>query len=110
MGGRKDHNMVDHKEIEERVRKAQKNAGKILDRISKSRTKLVARLPFFGHLALKLRPRICTILDGVPTAAVASDGTLVVNAEFADKLNDPQAALENVTPMRFASKKRLISD
>ncbi|HUW15026.1 MAG TPA: VWA-like domain-containing protein [Anaerolineae bacterium] len=74
----------------DRVTKAQKNASKMLDRISKSRTKLVARLPFFGHLALKLRPRLVRDEDGVSTAAVAPDGTLIVNAAFADKLNDPQ--------------------
>jgi len=74
----------------ERVRKAQKEAQKVLDRVSKSRTKLVARLPFFGHLALKLRPRISQGQDGVNTAAVASDGTMVVNEAFSKTLSDPE--------------------
>jgi predicted metal-dependent peptidase len=81
---------MSNQSVEERVRKAQKEADKVLGRISKARTKLVARLPFFGHLALKLRPRITNGQHGVGTAAVSSDGTLIVNADFADKLTDPE--------------------
>jgi len=62
--------------------------GSGLERISQARTKLVARLPFFGHLALKLRPRLCKEGDFVDTAAVAPDGTLVVNEKFLDTLSD----------------------
>jgi predicted metal-dependent peptidase len=62
----------------------------ILDRVSKARTKLVARLPFFGHLALKLRPRLSQPGDDVDTAAVSSDGTLVINEAFATKLSDQE--------------------
>lgn len=64
--------------------------SKTLDRVSKQRTKLVARLPFFGHLALKLRPRVAQDGDGVNTAAVSTDGTLVINEAFADKLSDQE--------------------
>lgn len=64
----------------------------VMDRVSKARTKLVARLPFFGHLALKLRPRLTRPEDDVNTAAVAADGTLVINEAFADKLTDQQLA------------------
>jgi predicted metal-dependent peptidase len=74
----------------ERVRKAQKEADKVLGRISKSRTKLVARLPFFGHLALKLRPRVTNGEYGINTAAVGADGSLIVNAAFAETLTDPE--------------------
>ena len=74
----------------ERVKKAQKEADKVLGRISMARTKLVARLPFFGHLALKLRPRITQGQNGVYTAAVSSDGTLIVNSTFAATLTDPE--------------------
>jgi len=82
--------MSDTTELE-RVKKAQREADKVLERISKGRTKLVARLPFFGHLALKLRPRITDgAYDGVSTAAVSSDGSLIVNAEFSKTLSDPE--------------------
>lgn len=64
--------------------------GSGLERISQARTKLVARLPFFGHLALKLRPRLCKEGDFVDTAAVAPDGTLVVNEKFLDTLSDTE--------------------
>lgn len=64
--------------------------GSGLERISQARTKLVARLPFFGHLALKLRPRLCKEGDFVDTAAVAPDGTLVVNEKFLDTLTDAE--------------------
>lgn len=64
--------------------------GSGLERISQARTKLIARLPFFGHLALKLRPRLCKEGDFVDTAAVAPDGTLVVNEKFLDGLSDPE--------------------
>jgi predicted metal-dependent peptidase len=76
----------------ERTKAAQKQAAKLLERVSKQRTKLVARLPFFGRLALKLRPRVARPGDGVPTAAVAMDGTLVVNEDFVAKLSDPELA------------------
>lgn len=66
--------------------------NKTLDRVSKQRTKLVARLPFFGHLALKLRPRVAREGDGVDTAAVSSDGTLVINEKFAEKCSDQELA------------------
>lgn len=68
------------------------SGNNILDRVSKQRTKLVARLPFFGHLALKLRPRVANPGDGVDTAAVAGDGTLVINESFAEKLSDQELA------------------
>lgn len=77
-------------ELNEQKRRIDKAAHQVLDRISQSRTRLVGRLPFFGRLALKLRPRVATEQDNVPTAAVGPDGTLVVNPEFALKLTDPQ--------------------
>ncbi len=63
---------------------------KQLERISQARTRLVARIPFFGHLALKLRPRICRPDDHVDTAAVAPDGTLVFNSAFLGTLSDAE--------------------
>lgn len=66
------------------------SGNSVLDRVSKARTKLVARLPFFGHLALKLRPRLSQEGDEVNTAAVAADGTLVINEKFAEKLTDQE--------------------
>jgi predicted metal-dependent peptidase len=82
-------NATEQQKQKKRVEKAQKY---VLDRISQQRTKLLGRLPFFGRLALKLRPRLSREGDGVPTAAVSTDGTLVVNADFCKTLSDPQLA------------------
>ena len=61
-----------------------------LDRIKQARVWLTARVPFLGYLSLRLRPRLANPQDGVPTAGVAPDGTLVVNADFVATLTDPQ--------------------
>ena len=71
-------------------KRLQKSYDYVMSRISQSRTKLLGRLPFFGRLALKLRPRLARPGEGVNTAAVAQDGTLIVCPEFASKLTDPQ--------------------
>lgn len=71
-------------------RRLQKAYDYVLARISQSRTKLLGRLPFFGRLALKLRPRLSRPHEGVDTAAVAQDGTMIFNADFAKTLSDPQ--------------------
>lgn len=58
-------------------------------RFSKARLWLATRMPFFGHLAFSLR-----LIEGgaeragVPTAAVAPDGSLYINQEFANTLDD----------------------
>jgi predicted metal-dependent peptidase len=75
---------------EQENKRLQKAYDYVLERVSQSRTKLLGRLPFFGRLALKLRPRLSREGEGVDTAAVAQDGTLIVNAEFARTLSDPQ--------------------
>lgn len=80
-------NEQQRKQEEKRLQKAY---DYVLNRISQSRTKLLGRLPFFGRLALKLRPRLARPGEGVDTAAVAQDGTLIVSAEFAQTLSDPQ--------------------
>jgi predicted metal-dependent peptidase len=41
-------------------------------------------------MTTRLRPRIAEPQDGVPTAGVARDGTLVVNEDFAAQLTEPQ--------------------
>jgi len=81
--------MNDH-ERKEQERRLQKAYDYVMSRISQSRTKLLGRLPFFGRLALKLRPRLAREGEGVDTAAVAQDGTMIFNAEFAKTLTDPQ--------------------
>lgn len=63
---------------------------KLMLRLQKARTKLLALVPFFGHLCLKLKPREARPGDGVPTAAVARDGTLILNYDFCEQLNDAQ--------------------
>lgn len=60
--------------------------------ISKTRTFLVARHPFFGHLAMQLRPRAPRDGENVSTAGVAQDGTFVVNEAFYAGLTPKQRA------------------
>jgi len=62
--------------------------NKLLDEVSRVREILVLRFPFWGSIALNLKPRAARPGDGVTTAAVAPDGTLVVNADFWDSLPD----------------------
>jgi len=62
----------------------------LLKRVSACRTKLMALVPFFGHLALNLKPKVATPENNVPTAAVAPDGTLYLNAGFCATLSDAE--------------------
>ena len=62
----------------------------LMERVSAARTYLTAKVPFLGFMALRLRPRIATPHDGVLTAGVAPDGTLVLNEEFCAGLSDPE--------------------
>jgi len=59
-------------------------------RLEKARTKLLAMVPFFGHLCLNFKPRPARPGDRVDTAAVARDGTLILNYDFCKQLTDPQ--------------------
>ena len=59
-------------------------------RMQKGRTKLLAMVPFFGHLCLNFKPREARPGDGVHTAAVARDGTLILNYDFCKQLTDAQ--------------------
>jgi len=69
---------------------SEEDARALIRRISAVRTKLIALTPFFGHLALNLKPRIATPQDGVDTAGVAPDGTLILGYEFCQSLTDAQ--------------------
>jgi predicted metal-dependent peptidase len=51
---------------------------------------LTARVPFLGYLALRLRPRLALPHDRVTTAAVAADGTLVIDEAFCAGLRDEE--------------------
>jgi hypothetical protein len=62
---------------EQENKRLQKAYDYVLERVSQSRTKLLGRLPFFGRLALKLRPRLSREGEGVDTAAVAQDDALL---------------------------------
>jgi predicted metal-dependent peptidase len=81
---------MDKQQKKQELKRIEKASNYILDRISQSRTKLLGRLPFFGRLALKLRPRLSRPSDGVNTAAVGLDGSLIVDADFAKSLTDSQ--------------------
>jgi predicted metal-dependent peptidase len=60
--------------------------------ISKARTRLISRAPFFGYLALQMRPRPAKPEDDVPTAGISPDGTVVINEEFISKLKPQEVA------------------
>jgi len=81
---------MNNKERKAEEARLQKAYDYVLSRISQARTKLLGRLPFFGRLALKLRPRLSREGEGVNTAAVSQDGTLIVDAAFAKTLSDSQ--------------------
>ena len=61
-----------------------------IKRVKDARVWLSARVPFLGYMTTRLRPRIAEPHDGVPTAGVARDGTLVLNEQFVAGLTDPQ--------------------
>ena len=65
-------------------------SSNVLQRVSDARTYLTAKVPFLGFMTLRLRPRVAAPEDGVPTAGVGADGTLVLNEEFVATLTDPQ--------------------
>lgn len=60
--------------------------------VSRARTALLVHCPFLGHLALRLRPRLAALADRVMTAAVAADGTLVLNADYVRDLKPAEIA------------------
>ena len=60
--------------------------------VSKARTRLVARLPFLGRIAMNMAPRAARPEDGVKTAGIARDGTAVFNAEYLATLSDKEIA------------------
>jgi len=81
---------MNEQQRKQELKRIEKAAEYVLERVSQSRTFLLGRLPFFGRLALKLRPRLARPGDGVNTAAVAQDGSLIVDAEFTKTLSDAQ--------------------
>ena len=81
---------MNEQELKQQQERLDKAYDYVMGRVSQARTKLLGRLPFFGRLALKLRPRLAREGEGVDTAAVSQDGTLVANAEFVKSLTDPQ--------------------
>jgi predicted metal-dependent peptidase len=66
-----------------------KQAGeRLLESIARARTKLIVKHPFFGTICLRLRPFAATEADGVDTAGVAPDYTVVINEDFWFKTHD----------------------
>ena len=59
------------------------------DRVSLVRARLLEWVPFFGHLALKLR---VIVSNQVPTAAITPDAKMFVNPRFAKGLTDLELA------------------
>lgn len=59
------------------------------DRVSLVRARLLEWVPFFGHLALKLRVIVSNV---VPTAAITPDAKMFVNPRFAKDLTDLELA------------------
>jgi predicted metal-dependent peptidase len=66
----------------------------VYDRVVRARLQLLEKLPFFGYLLLRLRPRLAKKEDYyfTPTASVTRLGTLTVNHEFVKDLSDAQFA------------------
>jgi predicted metal-dependent peptidase len=61
-----------------------------MERFNEARVWLNTRVPFLGYMTLKLKARVATEADGVPTAGVAPDGTLVLNEKFMETLDDAE--------------------
>jgi len=64
----------------------------IFERITKQRTNLLQIMPFFGRLALYLKPRLATPEDKINSCAVSPDGIFAFNEEFLGKLTDEEIA------------------
>jgi len=62
----------------------------VLYEFSKCRTRLFVKAPFFAYLAMQMRPRLAKPEEGVPTAGIAPDGSVVLNEEFCAKLSDKE--------------------
>lgn len=65
---------------------------KVRDLVSKALTRMISRVKFFGYLGLQMRPRMAEAHEGVPTAGIAPDGTVVFNPDFFLPLSIKQAA------------------
>ena len=61
-----------------------------IQRVKDARVWLSARVPFLGYMTTRLMPRVAQPEDRVQTAAVAADGSLILNAEFISKLTDAE--------------------
>jgi predicted metal-dependent peptidase len=72
------------------TKQAKRTGPAFNERISRARLTMLNNWPFMGHLCLSLRPRPAQEGDGVPTAAISPDGTLVLNESFMDKLSDAE--------------------
>lgn len=72
-----------------------KTAKPVLDvryEVGLARTRCVARLPLIGRIVMQMDPRAARPEDGVPTAAVAPDGTAIFNADYLATLSPKQRA------------------
>jgi predicted metal-dependent peptidase len=67
-------------------------AQKVRDLVSKALTRMISRVKFFGYLGLQMRPRMAEPHEGVPTAGIAPDGTVVINPDFFLPLSIKEAA------------------
>jgi len=64
--------------------------SRTMERFNDARVWLNTRVPFLGYMTLKLKARIASEQDGVPTAGVAPDGTIVMNEKFMETLDDAE--------------------
>lgn len=62
----------------------------LLQRFVEARLCLTARVPFLGYLLLHVRPRLAEPEDGVQVAAIARDGTLILNASACGAFSDAE--------------------
>ena len=65
---------------------------KVKHHVSLALTRMISRLKIFGYLGMQMRPRIALPHEGVPTAGIAPDGTVVLNADYFLGLSIKEAA------------------
>jgi predicted metal-dependent peptidase len=77
-------------EISEADRKALN--AKVKHKVSLALTRMISRLKIFGYLGMQMRPRVAEPWEGIPTAGIAPDGTVVLNPDYFLGLTIKEAA------------------
>jgi len=70
-------------------------------RYQKCRTRLLAQVPFFGHLALNFKMKVATPEQRVDTAGICPDGTLILNYVYI--MGDQKTGYPGFTDSQFCA-------